>query len=389
MERRCLVCGAAEVRAFVEVPRVPVFCNVAWRTRVEALGAPRGDIRLGLCSRCGYIFNLAFDPRRVEYTEAYENCLHVSQRFRRYARDLAERLVGAYGLHRKEIVEIGCGNGDFLALLCDLGRNRGYGFDPSYAGGPAERRGGPVTIIPEPYSERHGDRAVDFLCCRHTLEHVDDPQAFLGVVRRALGSRKNVPVFFEVPDALAIVRDLAIWDLVYEHRSYFTATSLQRAFGEAGFDVHRTGSAFGGQYLSVEATPAAGAPGAWSADPGQLAELRRQAAEFARRFEKKVRRWRSAIGRLVKAGRRVAVWGAGSKGVTFLNTLGLADLEYVVDLNPRKQGKHVAGTGQRIVPPDFLRDYRPDVVVVMNPIYLGECRQLARQLGVRAQLVGA
>ena len=34
----------------------------------------------------------------------------------------------------------------------------------------------------------------------------------------------------------------------------------------------------------------------------------------------------------------------------------------------------MAGTGQEVVGPDFLRDYDPDLVVAMNSIYLAEIR---------------
>jgi ABC-type Fe3+-hydroxamate transport system substrate-binding protein len=59
----------------------------------------------------------------------------------------------------------------------------------------------------------------------------------------------------------------------------------------------------------------------------------------------------------------------------------------VVDLNPRKQGMYVAGTGQKIVPPEFLRDYQPDVIFVMNHIYENEIRQLTADLGLNPELL--
>ena len=61
----------------------------------------------------------------------------------------------------------------------------------------------------------------------------------------------------------------------------------------------------------------------------------------------------------------------------------------VVDINPHKQGKHLAGTGQRIVAPAALADDPPDLVVVMNPIYRDEiAADLARQ-GLTPELVAA
>ena len=45
-------------------------------------------------------------------------------------------------------------------------------------------------------------------------------------------------------------------------------------------------------------------------------------------------------------GKRVVVWGEGSKGVTLLNAVGHKEtIQYVVDLNTNKQGKYIPGTG--------------------------------------------
>jgi hypothetical protein len=90
------------------------------------------------------------------------------------------------------------------------------------------------------------------------------------------------------------------------------------------------------------------------------------------------------------AGRRVVVWGSSSKGVSFLTTLGLGDeVGYVVDINPYRQGKFMPGTGHEIVAPQRMATYRPDVVLVMNPIYTDEIGASLRELGVRAELVPA
>jgi len=67
------------------------------------------------------------------------------------------------------------------------------------------------------------------------------------------------------------------------------------------------------------------------------------------------------------------VWGAGAKAVGLLNTLHIAiddGIRYVV--NPRKSRRFVLGPAQQIVPPEHLRDYRPDVVIVMNAEYIRE-----------------
>ena len=89
-------------------------------------------------------------------------------------------------------------------------------------------------------------------------------------------------------------------------------------------------------------------------------------------------------------GKKVVIWGAGSKGITFLNLqAGAGRIDYAVDLNPRKHGRYITGTGQRIVPPDFLAEYVPDAIIVMNPLYVDEIRLMVHELGIDPQMLTA
>ena len=71
----CPVCRSIDVRDIVMIQDVPVHCNLLWPDRDEALAAPKGDIVLVVCAKCGHIFNRAFDPALTEYNQAYENSL--------------------------------------------------------------------------------------------------------------------------------------------------------------------------------------------------------------------------------------------------------------------------------------------------------------------------
>jgi hypothetical protein len=87
----------------------------------------------------------------------------------------------------------------------------------------------------------------------------------------------------------------------------------------------------------------------------------------------------SQLGRRRKNGVRCS--GARVEGRCVPNDArGARQIEHVVDINPYRVGKYLPGTGQRIVAPAFLRDYRPDNVVIMNPVYRDEVgRELAGQ----------
>ena len=89
----CPVCNNSEMDLFFEAENAPVFCNVLWNAQEEALAASRAPIHLAYCHKCGLIYNIAFDPKLVEYSPAYENSLHFSPHFQEYAQDLAQRLI--------------------------------------------------------------------------------------------------------------------------------------------------------------------------------------------------------------------------------------------------------------------------------------------------------
>ena len=110
-----------------------------------------------------------------------------------------------------------------------------------------------------------------------------------------------------------------------------------------------------------------------------LADLRVRAAGFDRDADAVISRGADLLARFAAEDREAVVWGAGTKGVMFLNTVPGADrTTRIVDANPRKRGRFVPGSGQEVVTPDDLRAAPPGAVVVTNPLYRDE---IAASLG--------
>jgi SAM-dependent methyltransferase len=379
---RCTVCGGTDVLPTVDIAKVPIYCNVLWPTRTQALDAASGHIALGFCEECGHFLNMSFDPTLTDYTANYENSLHFSPRFNEYAERLARRLIETYYLRGKDVIEIGCGKGDFLRLLCREGHNRGVGFDRSYE---PDRESGQalehVRFIQDFYGGAHAELPADFVVCRHVLEHIDQPTDFLRRLRGWLSGQTDPVLYFEVPNALFTIGGMGIWDLIYEHPSYFSRQSLAHAFEKSGFDVLEVGESFGGQYLYIEAMPTPLGQDVGSHPHGNGIEaLKADAAAFASRYRAKVDDW----SRHLESSRqtRTVIWGGGSKGVTFLNVLRDSMIDYVVDLNPHKHGKFVPGTGQMVVAPEQLIEYAPDRVLIMNELYREEIARSLQEMAI-------
>jgi hypothetical protein len=183
----CPSCGCDQVRVFYEAQSAPVNSVLLLSSREQALTFPTGNIRLGFCEVCGFIYNTSFDRRLVEYSCRCEESQGFSPFFRVWHEGLARRLIERYSLRAKNIVEIGCGKGEFLALLCDLGDNSGIGFDPAYIPErTAPESASRVHFISDFYSEKNSALHADFLCCKMTLEHIANTADFIRMVGGSL-----------------------------------------------------------------------------------------------------------------------------------------------------------------------------------------------------------
>jgi hypothetical protein len=332
-----------------------------------------------VCSSCGFIFNEAWDPERTVYSDQYEETQGFSPTFNTFNRALAEELINGYNIRDKSVLEIGCGKGEFLTLLCELGDNRGVGYDPSFV--PARQRSEhDIRFVRAFFTKDTSEIAPDLLCCKMTLEHIGQTHQFLEAVR-SVANRTDSYTFFQVPDVQRILIEGAFWDVYYEHCSYFNAASLKHLFTLTGFAVQRIWTGYDDQYLMIVTTPVADRFHPAAGDPDNIAAIIRMSDSFAAKAVRSRAAWLRRLREWAATGQRTVLWGSGSKAVAFLTTLGIHDeVEHAVDINPYRVGKFLPGTGQRIVAPVFLRDHRPDNVIIMNPVYRDEVeRELACQ----------
>ena len=387
----CPACNQATMNIFYQVPAVPTNSCILLDSEDEAVNFPTGEVKLGHCPSCGFIYNTAFDIQKTEYSGRYEETQAYSGTFNKFHKALAERLIEKHDLNDKDVMEIGCGKGEFLMLLAELGNNRGVGVDPGVhierISGPAAER---MTFIPDFYSEKYADHKVDFLACKMTLEHIPEAEDFISTVRRGLGDQHDAVVFFQIPEALRILRLCSFEDIYWEHCAYFTPGSLARLFRRAGFDVTDLDIEYGDQYLTIEARPRA--PGATPSPElpleNDLEEIASLVASFPERCGAKLSEWRKRLDDAKDAGKKVVLWGSGSKAVSFLTTLDLdGHIEYVTDINPYRHNHYMPKTGQKIVDPKWLAEYKPDLVVVMNEIYEDEIRADLNAMGLSPEVV--
>jgi SAM-dependent methyltransferase len=386
--QNCPCCGAVTTQTIYRADGIPVHSCVLLDTPEAAREFPRRNLELAFCGKCGFIFNRIFDEEVMGYSTNFEESQHFSGTFNAFAKQIAEETARKCSVSGKHVLEIGCGKGEFLRELCDVGGASGLGIDPGYRVDPGRSKtDGKVEFITDFFSEKYRDLSADVVLCRHTLEHIAPVSSFIHSIREMIGDRTDSWIVFETPDAKRVLSEGAFWDIYYEHCSYFSPGTHARLFREQRFDVTDLTLCYDDQYIYQYAKPANQPTSATMPLEKDLTEMRALAAAFPEHVRKVKEYWLQRIRSAHNDGKRISLWGGGSKGVSFITTLGLREEIFsVVDVNPYKQGKFMPGTGHPVVAPASLPTQPPDLVIVMNPIYVGEIEASLSKMGLKPEI---
>jgi SAM-dependent methyltransferase len=384
---KCPNCHNTTIEVFFTVHDAPVHSLATVKDCAEAMNIERKDITMAFCNNCGFIFNSSFDTTLDYYTKGYEDQQGFSPTFLKFITGLTNRFINKYNIKNKEVIEIGCGKGDFISLICELGNNKGIGIDPAWV--PGRTKPNPsVRFIKEFYSEEHGKLKADCICCRHTLEHIHDTGDFLKTIRKSIGNREDVVLFFEIPSIVRILKIQAFWDIFYEHCTYMSPGSLARLFRLNGFEVVDMYLEYDDQYLFIEAKPVNKPSTKIHPLEESVDELKALTKAFTSKINGTLDTWREKFAELREKKLKTVVWGGGSKSVGYLTHFDKENvIAHVVDINPHMLGNYIPGIGKQYTGPDFLIDYKPDVVIIMNAVYTEEIRKMLNERGLNPELI--
>lgn len=344
MGARCIGCGAAQVGSLLDFgPQPP-------SNRFERAGAPEHDahrLELGQCGACGLLQLLApMAPAMAKSRFAWLTYNEPEGHLDR----LVGRLRALPGIGpAARIVGVTYKDDSTLARFNKLGYADTYRYDPAADLGLDDPCAGLESIqaafdaaAAARLAQRHGK--ADLLLVRHLLEHAHAPRVFLDALRLLV--KPGGYLLFEMPDCAKFVRACDYPFLWEEHIAYFCAPTLAALVHAAGLELRETivhPYPLEDSLLAiVRNAPPAAAP---AADPAARDALLAEGREFARRFPEVRERLRTLLGGWGKAGRRVALFGAGHLAAKFANLYGLGGrLECVIDDNPHKQALLMPGS---------------------------------------------
>lgn len=376
--KNCPICDSSSFEKIVFRTNVPVHENLIYETTNEAKQIPTGEILSMMCKQCNFVFNQKFDLSKLSYGDGYNNSQNSSKFFKDHVDSLIQQLISKTLLEKKRILEIGCGDGYFLKkLLNETDKNFGIGYDPSY--NESNESLDDIRIEKKFFDDTCKEDA-DLIISRHTIEHIPEPIKFLKDIRKI--SKLNTRIFIETPDVEWILKNSVFWDITYEHCSFFSKNSISTALQISGFQINSIKKIFNNQYMWIEAIPSN------STNITFNNSLNSFVANFSEKYEQKQNEFQAKILNFRKKG-NVAVWGAAGKGVNFTNMLDPNHdlIDCLIDLNPKKWGKFIAGTGHEIINFTDIENREINTAIVMNPNYFDEISSLVKENNLQLELV--
>lgn len=217
-------------------------------------------------------------------------------------------------------------------------------------------------------------KQADLTAANNVLAHVPDINNFVrgfSLLLKPAGVST-----FEFPHLLRLVTENQFDTIYHEHYSYLSLTAVKRIFERNGlsvFDVEELPTHGGSLRVYAQRRDSG------VREPSQnVAKLlvRETAAgmnstAFYAGFQAKANKVKNDLLIFLieaqRAGKSVAGYGAAAKGNTLLNYAGVRPdlLPYVVDLNPAKQDKFLPGCRIPIVAEAYLKQNRPDYVLIL------------------------
>ncbi len=233
-ERPCPLCRASAARPVLET---------------AARSADGSPYQVVACAACGLRYTRPL-PTDAEFSALYPSDYHVRNATRLWSRDfvrvllerrvMAERRRVVAALPRGRLLDVGCGNGAFLASL----RVRGWsvqGTDTSPTACELTGARGVPAYHGELRDAGFATGSFDVVSLWHVLEHVPDPLAELAEIRRILRPEGRLVVQVPDNDSLTLRLCGTRWFPldVPRHLQHYTRDTLRRTLEQAGFAVVR------------------------------------------------------------------------------------------------------------------------------------------------------
>lgn len=306
------------------------------------------DLNIFQCSGCGVV---QIKRKPVPYYKEVIRAVGISKEMIKFRKEYFTEFIKRYKLQNKKIIEIGCGNGDYLKILNKL-PVKAYGLEYSDRSVEACRNKGLKVFKGFVESEKYQikEAPYDAFLCLSFLEHIPDPNSFLRGIWNNL--KENGIGLVEVPNFDMIIRKKLFSEFIPDHIFYFTKDTLALTLKINGFEIINIREIWNEYIISAEI---------------------KKVQKIETDFVKNLKNIKNSIEKFIDNYKKIAVWGAGHQALALISLLNLkSKIRYVIDSAPFKQKKYTPATHLEIDSPERLIKDPVDAILIMAGSYSDE-----------------
>jgi cyclopropane fatty-acyl-phospholipid synthase-like methyltransferase len=348
---QCRLCGDSHLHPVLSLNNAPR--NVQRLFRKEDVHEDRSvDLTVLMCDRCGFVQVIPL--LEDSYYDDYMMLATHSPQVQEYQERQSRQFIEKFNLVGKLVKEIGCGDGSYLNHLkaagCvpsgvepsarsrEIALARGHEVESGYVTATRQLNGGPY----------------DGFVTRQVLEHVTEIHSFLTGIR--LNLKPGAVGLVEVPSLEKALADRRYYDFFPDHVNYFSLRTLRLALEINGFEVLEMHHDMFDEYIIAVVKN--------YAQP--------QFSEIANTVNSLSAELCSFIERYHARGQKVAIWGAGGKGLSVMAAAGISEIDLLVDGDPNKQGLITPVSHLKVEAPSALLDAGVSAVIITAMAYKTE-----------------
>ena len=374
---RCRFCKAPLRTTFVDLGMSPL-CQT--HIKPEQLNERETfyPLHVYICEECLLVQLQEFVTPDVLFNE-YAYFSSYSTSWVGHARQYSEMAISRFGLGaNSKVIEIASNDGYLLQHFVARGIPV-LGIEPAAnVAAAAVKKGVPTSVrffgraAADEIAREFG--LADLLLGNNVLAHVPDLNDFVAGMKRLLAA--DGVITMEFPHLERLMADNQFDTIYHEHFSYFSFVVVEKIFASHEltiFDVEELPTHGGSLRVYARHGENAALPVGGRVHALRQREIDAQFLKvdryrgFGERVSATKRQLLSFLIGAKERGKKIVGYGAPGKGNTLLNYCGIRTdfLDFTVDANTYKQGKYTPGTRIPILPPEQIRQARPDYVLIL------------------------
>ncbi len=354
MVQKCILCNNKKFKTIIKINNAPV-CVARLLDKNGIQKDKKILIELISCTRCKLCQLKRDNFVERNFYDNYQMLISCSKQMQDYQKQQSEDFVKYFNLKGKSAFEIGCGDGTFASFLNKYGLKT-IGVEPSEPFYNLAKK--KIKVLNQYLNKKTclEKKHYDAFVSTQVFEHLSNPNQVLRDAKLYL--KPNGVGLIEVPSFLTAIKDNRYYDIFRDHVAYYTKYTLEYLLARNNFQVIKTFHSADNEYLTTY----------FKSNNYHTDELKLFSTGYIN-YKKDIKKLFSSY-----KNKKVAVWGAGGKGIALLSTCDISpkDILFVIDSDIHKQGKYTMGSHILIKSPKEINFKKLDLIVISAVMYQKE-----------------